>query len=578
MDGIVETLHTVFDPAWLMGPMLDKELRVASRQRKSYLVRFAYVSLLTALVAGTWFSLAPASNPGSAVYQASRMGTVGRYLAVTVVWFQFIAAQILAVALLSRAIQREIHKRTLPVLAVTPIRGIQIVGGKLAGALLPIAMLLAASLPLLAIVRVFGGVSWDYVLSGVCLTFTATVFLGALCLVPSAPYGAGFVGFLQTLWYVILLRGLDALLAWLGQFFPAFGAAGLKVMQLINPTDVLLARTQAMLAARPSLGLSAWWPVHCLILLGGSALILAWLAGRVRTLAAISGPIRARQGTMHRLGAWVGRRGIRATESPGRRPPRATPIRRVQGSPIVWKELRKYPQWGSRLFFVRYGARTVGALMWIAVVVGLVIIEEGSFRLSVVLPMLAPLVLSLHGGLIVGLAVMAAGAITREREARTLPILLTIPWDDREIVRDEAIAVLRRGLFFFVPLSALSLVLLIVMMEFMSRAAALTLLRGVGLYLVSLLGIAPFLVGLGLYGSVRLKTAAGASVCMFVLFFGLILGGWVAFVPALRRGSLGAPPTWQTVSFLTAFAALALAGVGLVLLRAASRRLRCNIF
>jgi ABC-type transport system involved in multi-copper enzyme maturation permease subunit len=566
------------NPSRLTGPILDKELRVASRQRKSYILRFAYVSLLSVFVAGVWFTLAPGGRLGSAVYQASRMGIAGRYTAVTIVWFQFIAAQLLAVALLVKAMDREIRKRTLHVLAVTPLSGLQIVWGKLAGGLLPIIMLLAASLPLLAIVRVLGGVSWDYVLSGVCITFTAMVFIGALSLVPSAPYGNTFVAVLQGVWYVVLSRGMDALIEWLGHFFPAVGKIGMSVLLLVNPTDLLLVRTKEMLAARPSAGLSAWWPVHCLILLGGSVAAALWVARHVRTLAAAAGPAPTRESLMYRLGVWAGGRGTGTKKSPVNRPRPATPIRRVQGSPIVWKELRRFAKWRNKRPLVRYTEGTLGTLALVVVSLGFVTIAQASFQFSTIVSMLAAWTFSLHGGLIMGFAVAAAGAISREREARTLPVLLTIPWDDREIVRDEALAVLGRGLFFLAPLSVLSFLSLIALTEFKPKVTALAIFWGAGLYVTGLLGMVPFLVGLGLYCSVRFKTIAGASVCMFVLLFGLILAGGATIIPVVRRGSLVGPQRWLTVSVLTILVALALAGAGWILLRAASRRLRGNVF
>jgi hypothetical protein len=578
MDGIAAKLHTVLDPAWLLGPILDKELRVASRQRKSYLLRFAYIGLLTIFVAGVWFVHAPGNPVGPAVYQASRMGSVGRYTAMTIVWFQFIVAQILAVALLEKALDKEIRKRTLHVLAVTPLSGLQIVWGKLAGGLLPIVMLLATSLPLLAIVRVLGGVSWDYVLSGVCITFTATVFIGALGLIPSGFYGSAFAAVLPGVWYMIVIRLMDALIDWLARYVPAVGKIGMPVLRLINPTDVLLVRTQEMLAAQPSAGLSAWWPVHCLILLGGSVAVALWTAQRVRTLAAVAGPDPARENLMRRLGAWTARRGCGTKESLRRRPPRATPIRRVQGSPIVWKELLKWWKWRSQPPLARYARAAVGTLAFVVVLLGLVAIMEGSLRLSTIVPMLVGWTFSLHGGLIMGLAVAAAGAISREREARTLPVLLTIPWEDREIVRDEAIAVWRRGLFLLAPLSVSTSLLLITALAFVTRATAHAILWGAGLYLIGLLGVVPFLVGLGLYLGVRSKTIVGAVACMFVLLLGLILAGSARALWVLRRGSLAVPQRWLVVSILTILAALALAGAGWVLLWAASRRLRRNVF
>jgi ABC-type transport system involved in multi-copper enzyme maturation permease subunit len=562
----------------LPGPIFNKELRVASRQRRSYVLRFAYVGVLTVFVAGAWFLLAPGGRSESAVYQASRMGSTGRYTAVTLVWFQFIAAQLLAVVLLVKAMDKEIRKRTLHVLAVTPLSGLQIVWGKLAGGLLPIIMLLAASLPLLAIVRVLGGVSWDYVLSGVCITFTATVFIGALGLVPSAPYGSAFVAVLLGVWYVVLSRGMDALIEWLGHFFPAVGKIGMSLLLRVNPTDILLVRTKEMLAAQPGVGLSAWWPVHCLILLGGSAAVALWTARHVRAMAAVVGPDPTGETLIHRVGAWVGSRGAGAKVSLSRRPRRAAPIRRVQGSPIVWKELRKFAKWRNKRPLVRYAEGIGGTLVLVVVSLGFVTIAEGSFQLSRVVSMLAAWTFGLHGGLVMGLAAGAAGAISKEREARTLPVLLTIPWDDRQIVREEAIAALRRGHFFLAPLAVLTSLSLIALMEFTTRITPLALLGSAGLYLIGLLGMVPFLIGLGLYLSVRLKTIAGASVWMFVLLFGLILAGAALVFPVVRRGSLGGPQKWLTAYVLTILAALALTGAGLILLRAASRRLRRSVF
>ena len=38
-------------PFWLTGPLFDKELRVSSRRKRNYILRFAYVVLLTIFVA-----------------------------------------------------------------------------------------------------------------------------------------------------------------------------------------------------------------------------------------------------------------------------------------------------------------------------------------------------------------------------------------------------------------------------------------------------------------------------------------------------------------------------------------------
>lgn len=568
-----------FSPLRLAGPVFDKELRVASRQRKSYVLRFAYVSLLTFIVVWIWFVFVRDGSRGAVAYQVSRTGEAGKYIAVTIVWFQFIATQFLAFALLGSTISGEIRARTLHVLAATPISGVQIVGGKLAGGLVHVVTLLATSLPLLAIVRVFGGVPWDYLLSGVCITFSATVFAGALSLLISAfyPNVFVFVGVVQAVWYGVLGRVFDGLIEWLAHYNPVIGVMSKPVM-LINPTDVLLARTKEMLGAQPSTGLSSWWPLHCLILLAGSVVVLLLTARRIRAVAAVAGPDRAHECGTYRLTMWAGKKGTRAKGSLDRRTRHATAIRRVEGSPVFWKELRKSAKWRSRRPLVRYGVYTAVVFLYVAVTIGIPVIAGGSYRLPAILLMSSGLVLGLHVGLATGLTIGAAGAISKEREARTLPVLLTTPLDDREIIKDKAIAVLRWGLAFLAALSVPFLVSLILLMKSTIKVGLLTILCGAGLYLVSLLGIMSFLIGVGLYCSVWLKTTAGATGCTFAILLGSILAGCAALSSVAPKCIMGGPQIRLIASVFIIFAALAFAGTGLILLGAAARRLRRDIF
>jgi ABC-type transport system involved in multi-copper enzyme maturation permease subunit len=563
----------------LPGPVFNKELRVASRRRKSYALRFAYVGLLTAFVVGAWFSSAQGGPSNSPVYQAARMGIAGRYIAVAVVWFQFIAAQLLAVGLLGAALTDEIRKRTLPVLAVTPISGMQIVGGKLAGGLLPIVMLLAPSLPLLAIVRVFGGVSLDYVISGVCITFSATVFIGALALIPPIlPRPDGRWSAFPSSWFCVLVGLFDRLVDWLGHYSLVVAVVGKPVLLLINPTDVLLGRTQGMLAARPSTGLSAWWPLHCLLLLAGSVVALWLAARRIRTIAAADGPQGVLESRAYRLAVWMGRKASRPKRSPGQRSRRTTPIRRVEGAPIVWKELHKSALERSKGRLAVYVYSSVGMLLMMMLMIVFAVVVGGSGWWPMVVGMLGGWAGGLPIGLVFGGAMAAARAIAKEREARTLPILLTTPLDDGEILRDKAIAIVR-GSLPFLTACLVPLVLLLLLVRGSSvRVDWLAVLYGAGLCLVGLLGLVPFLIGLGLYCSVRLKTVAAAPACMMVLCIGLIATGCSTLIPLARRCLMDNAQIRQRVCAFTLVAALLVANAGLLFARAAVRRLRDNVF
>ncbi|MHC4207351.1 MAG: hypothetical protein ACYSTT_22070, partial [Planctomycetota bacterium] len=82
---------------WLAGPIFDKELRVSSRRKRNYFLRFAYVLLLTAFIAFTWFVSTRIRGSASLVYKVSRMSETGRYIAATIIWFQFVAIQLIAI-------------------------------------------------------------------------------------------------------------------------------------------------------------------------------------------------------------------------------------------------------------------------------------------------------------------------------------------------------------------------------------------------------------------------------------------------------------------------------------------------
>ena len=85
------------------------------------------------------------------------------------------------------AVSGEITAGTLGVLMTTPIPPFQIVLGKLLSRLLQIFLLLAITLPLLAAVRVFGGVPWDSVVYSLLLIAAASLLAGSISVFSSCP-------------------------------------------------------------------------------------------------------------------------------------------------------------------------------------------------------------------------------------------------------------------------------------------------------------------------------------------------------------------------------------------------------
>ncbi|MFB3892782.1 MAG: ABC transporter permease [Phycisphaerae bacterium] len=160
------------------NPILVKELLSTSRRGRFYLMRLAYLGLLALFVAVVWLTMvegrisATVASDGTFV---TRMADAGKKVIASIVWFQFVAAQVISIIILSNSISGELARRTFPVLLTTPISFYQIVLGKVLCGVFHVMVLLACSLPLLAIVRVFGGVPWGFVLSSVAISVCTTL-------------------------------------------------------------------------------------------------------------------------------------------------------------------------------------------------------------------------------------------------------------------------------------------------------------------------------------------------------------------------------------------------------------------
>jgi len=324
---------------WLTGPIFDKEMRVSSRRRRNYVLRFVYIGLFTFLVAVLWVGRVAQTRTSGypSVYQVSRMAGAGQTIITAVLWFQFLTAQIIAIVMLSTSISDEIYKRTLGALLTTPIGSFQIVIGKLTSKLLQIVLLLAISLPLLAVVRVFGGVPWGFLLCSLCVTLTAVVFVGSLSLFFSIFTRRAYAAILEAILATGFLFGfIPAILAFLTDRTVS-PTRLLSVLSYVNPYVMMTAATESLYSARP--GASASWPLHCAVMLGASSLLLLLATVFVRKAA-----LRQAVGATGTPNAKRSRLGTRPRGRPDlsgqARGPAPTNVRRVKGPPVLWKEQR----------------------------------------------------------------------------------------------------------------------------------------------------------------------------------------------------------------------------------------------
>jgi len=499
----INSVSKVMNPAWMTGPIFDKELRVSSRRRRNYWLRFAYLAVLTIFVVMVWLSAVEMQGTFNVAYRISRMSMAGIQITGAIVGFQFAAIQLIAVIMLSTSISDEIYNRTLGLLMTTPINSFQIVMGKLFSKLLQLVLLLAISLPLLAIVRVFGGVPWGFVISSLCITLTAVIFAGSLSLYFSIGGRRAYAVILKTLFTLgvlyLFIPAMGGLLLrpWLsGGISPGWEKIASAALTLPNPLVTMQFNTMMMLSPRGAGGVPfCSWPLHCAFMLGASAVLLAWSMKVVRKVA-------LRQAT-GQLDPTAKRRRKQRKLAPGAAEPQETSgrIRAVTGSPVVWKELRTPLIQGGKIKSIIGLIMTIIALLiTYAVSIEEEILDEDTTHIVYILVFVVM-------GLITN-SVLSATTITSEKEARSWPILLATSLDDWQILMGKAVGVFRRCLPIWLFLACH--LVLFVSVRYIHPIAIVHLAMLVAWIVV-------FLSGSGLYFSALLKHTTSAVVANFAL-------------------------------------------------------------
>lgn len=505
-----QTVHTVWSRVGLnrlTGPIFEKELRVSSRRRRNYAVRTSYIILLGAFITVVWLSVV--RYQGTVTYMQSRMASAGKEIIATVVFFQFITTQILAIIMLSTAISDEVYHRTLGLLMTTPITSIQVVMGKILSKLLQLILLLAITLPILAVVRVFGGVAWGYLFSSLCITLTAVIFAGSVSLLSSVNSRRAYAVIIRTTFVLgSLYVALPVILGTMtGVFNPVFGGRsggssfpwGLKALIHANPLYAMWQETMQMLSPGSGM-LPLWWPVHCLVMLGLSVLVLAWA---VR----ISRKVALRQATGQIDGAALDFSRRRRRRSAQRSASvSASNVKRVVGPPVVWKELRAPFIQGmdNRNSYIGLAVTVVALCITYGLAARERVLDESfaHFSYGVLFVMMG----------IIFSVIFSATRITAERESQTWLLLLATSLSDWDILRDKAVSALWRCLPIWGLLAGH--VTLFVLIGYIHPIAIFHLI-------LLVTWVSCFLLGAGLYFSARMTRTTSSVVASFALVVGL---------------------------------------------------------
>lgn len=166
-----------------------KELRGRVRGRRAFVVLTLYLLFLGGF-ALAWELVAERNYIQNAPLQgasaAFASSLVGQEVFGALIVIETLLVVFLAPAFTAGSISLEREKQTLDMLTATPISSLAIVIGKLLSALAYVFLLIAASIPLTALVFVFGGVGPEDVIKAYAVLIVSAIGLGSLGLFISA--------------------------------------------------------------------------------------------------------------------------------------------------------------------------------------------------------------------------------------------------------------------------------------------------------------------------------------------------------------------------------------------------------
>ena len=157
-----------------------KELRGRMRGRRAFVSVTVYVLIVAGFAWMVGSIIENQVRQNFAFDSSYQSPAIGRGIFIALMFLQTLMVAVLAPASTAGTISGEREKQTLDLLAVTPISSVAIVVGKLFSALTWVFTLILASIPVTALVFVYGGVAPDDVFRGYLVLFIEAIAFGAL--------------------------------------------------------------------------------------------------------------------------------------------------------------------------------------------------------------------------------------------------------------------------------------------------------------------------------------------------------------------------------------------------------------
>ncbi|MCO6438721.1 MAG: ABC transporter permease subunit [Phycisphaerae bacterium] len=408
------------------NPILVRVVHGASRRPRHLWLRAAYLAALLVVVL---FSLVSSMS--------GRTGSLSELAKGASRTFEFASmAQLalmcfLAPVFTAAAITQERDAQTYNILLSTPLTNGQIVLGSLMSRLFFVIVLLLAGLPIFLITMVYGGVTTSQVIESFALSGATAILTGSLAIFVAMMR----VGTRSTIFSFYLLIALYLVSVYLLGYYwqPSWmeeSAANLdgRRMSWLTPLhpflalDVSLNRVYAPPLAH--LGDYPRWATWALAFPAAAYVTWTLMAASLLYFASLYFVRRgAKVGEMTLMNRILGRFTRVAGDGERKRAPRS-----VWSNPVAWREARTRAGGGAVLRWAIILGGIGGSLMLFVMYV------NGSLTADEVRGWLAKLMVSQFAIALIIATNTAATSMTKERESKTMDILLTTPVTSRYIL------------------------------------------------------------------------------------------------------------------------------------------------
>jgi ABC-type transport system involved in multi-copper enzyme maturation permease subunit len=156
-----------------------KELRGRMRGRRAFIILTVYLLLLGGFALMVETIVERGFTTGFGNSSAFASAAIGQGIFAAMLMLMTLQVVFLAPSSTAGAISLEREKQTLDLLITTPIPSLAIIIGKLLSTLVYVFLLIAASIPLMAVVFVYGGVGPEAVLSGYLVLLVTALGFGS---------------------------------------------------------------------------------------------------------------------------------------------------------------------------------------------------------------------------------------------------------------------------------------------------------------------------------------------------------------------------------------------------------------